>query len=177
MMQGTISVRSTLGKGSTFTLHFPLPEYYRKPVPEPPEKKSLKIPEEAQTNLKKLNEILYIEDDFLSQEVVKIQLRNLAEIDIATNAKNALYMLGNKQYNLILLDINLGRDISGLDIIEKVKSMPNYKNIPIIALTAYAMKGDKEEFLEAGCDDYLAKPFDKEDLVNMLNEYLINKLT
>jgi PAS domain S-box-containing protein len=177
MMNGTISVKSALGKGSTFTLHFPLPEYYRKPVPEPPEKKSLKVPVEVQTNLKKLNEILYIEDDFLSQEVVKIQLRNLAEIDIATNARNALYMLGNKQYNLILLDINLGRDISGLDIIEKVKSMPNYKNIPIIALTAYAMKGDKEEFLEAGCDDYLAKPFDKEDLVNLLNEYLINKLT
>ncbi|HEY5534204.1 MAG TPA: PAS domain S-box protein [Ignavibacteria bacterium] len=172
MMRGKIKVRSALGKGSVFTLYFPLADNSGIKTNLPEDNESLISEQYIWTGFDKKYEILYIEDDFLSQEVVKIQLKNVTNIDIVTNAKNAIYMLQKKKYNLILLDINLGKEISGLDIIERVKLIPDYDNIPIIALTAYAMKGDKEEFLKAGCTDYLAKPFDKDDLVNILNKYL-----
>ena len=125
-----------------------------------------------QKNIDKISlqelDILYIEDDFLCQEVVKLYLKNFANIDIASNAKNALYLLENKSYNMLLLDINLGKDISGLDVIEKIKKIPHYKDIPVVAVTAYAMKGDKEEIMKAGCSYYLSKPFEKDELLNII---------
>ncbi len=172
IMGGEIEVKSALSKGSTFTLYFPYLNMSETKLKAPIKKDKSVLKGTGFTGHMRIQDILYIEDDFLSQEVVKMQLKNIAVIDIATNAKNALYMLENKMYDLILLDINLGKDISGLDIIEKIRVIKGYKNTPIIALTAYAMKGDKEEFMNAGCTDYLAKPFDKEDLVLILKKYL-----
>jgi len=173
LMNGDIKVKSTLGKGSVFSVYYPL-------VPKSPDtpgsKKSIsgkskperKVGSEDKVNQVQDKEILYIEDDFLSQEVVKIFLKGIIKIDIASTAQIALQMLGNRIYDLILLDINLGRDISGLDVLDKIKEMPEYENIPIIAITAYAMKGDKEELLSAGCTDYLAKPFERKNLVEII---------
>ena len=70
------------------------------------------------------------------------------------------------------MDVNLGRGMTGLDITKNLKQRPNYTNVPIIAITAFAMKGDKEEFLQAGFDHYLAKPFTREELRATIKKYL-----
>ena len=67
------------------------------------------------------------------------------------------------------MDINL-RGISGLEAAQNIRKMKGYEKIPIIALTAYAMVGDREEFLRNGCTHYLSKPFSKEELNNILND-------
>ncbi len=70
------------------------------------------------------------------------------------------------------MDINLGKSQNGLYATGEIRKLHNYSTTPIIAMTAYAMKGDKEEFVTAGCTDYISKPFDKYQLLNMLNRHL-----
>ena len=67
------------------------------------------------------------------------------------------------------MDIDLGFGMNGLEVTQKIKELKGYKNIPIIAVTAYAMLGDREKFLSAGCTHYIAKPFDKFALVDLLD--------
>ena len=76
----------------------------------------------------------------------------------------------NEVYDLVLIDIELpGMD--GISIQKILRNNPKYKNVPIIALTAYAMKGDKERFLAAGFDDYISKPIDMTDFIQRLEKY------
>ena len=70
------------------------------------------------------------------------------------------------------MDINLGKGLSGVETTEKIKNLKEYKNTPIVALTAFAMAGEKEEFLNFGLTHYLSKPFMKKDLVNLLKEII-----
>ncbi len=69
------------------------------------------------------------------------------------------------------MDIQLPK-LNGLEVTKKLRQMPFFSRIPIIALTAYAMKGDKEKLIEAGCDAYLPKPFSARELPAMINEML-----
>ena len=116
--------------------------------------------------------ILVVEDDEISRDVLILFLKNHFEIDEARNGQTALEKADSNQYDLILMDVNLGRGMTGLDITKNLKLRPNYKSVPIIAITAFAMKGDKEEFLQAGFDHYLAKPFTREELRATIKKYL-----
>lgn len=116
--------------------------------------------------------ILVVEDDEISRDVLILFLKNHFEIDEARNGQTALEKADGNQYDLILMDVNLGRGMTGLDITKNLKKRPNYAKVPIIAITAFAMKGDKEEFLQAGFDHYLAKPFTREELRATIKKYL-----
>jgi two-component system, chemotaxis family, sensor kinase CheA len=71
---------------------------------------------------------------------------------------------------VILMDINLGPDIGGLEVIRELRSMPSYESTPVAAVTAYAMEHEKAECLDAGFTDYLAKPLNKNDLLRLVQE-------
>lgn len=111
--------------------------------------------------------ILYVEDEFDSIELVRHILTKQfnIDIDIATNRDEAIEKTKNNKYSLIILDINLRSNISGLEALAQIKKFPDYENIPVIALTAFAMKDDKIEFLSKGCTDYISKPFTKDTLI------------
>lgn len=119
--------------------------------------------------------ILYIEDNLDTQELIKIFMRNIAEIDSSTHAENILQLLADKEYDLILLDINLPGKIDGTDAIKLIRRDERFKDIPIIAITAYAMIGDREKFLGMGCDEYISKPFFKEELINKVQSIINQK--
>ena len=70
------------------------------------------------------------------------------------------------------MDINLGEDETGVDVMLKIRELPGYKNIPIVAVTAYALPGDRERFLQAGFDGYIGKPFTKQQLFRMMDQVL-----
>ncbi|HET6511122.1 MAG TPA: response regulator, partial [Candidatus Kapabacteria bacterium] len=93
---------------------------------------------------------------------------------IAASAEEALEKAALKSYDLVLMDINLGRGASGLDVTQQLRTRPEYRSTPIIALTAYAMKGDRETAIGAGCSDYISKPFSRAELTDKLKEYLTN---
>lgn len=121
------------------------------------------------------SKILYIEDNLDTQELVKIFLRQIADIDCSIHAENILQLLSEKDYDLILLDINLPGKIDGTDAIKLIRRDERFKNIPIIAVTAYAMIGDREKFLGMGCNEYISKPFFKEELINKVKLILNQK--
>ncbi len=70
----------------------------------------------------------------------------------------------------MLLDINLADGASGLDVLRALRALPDYAKVPIIAVTAYALPGDRDQFIEQGFDGYLPKPFLKTSLVDLLEQ-------
>jgi CheY-like chemotaxis protein len=116
--------------------------------------------------------VLLVEDDKSSLDITKLFLKDVCNIDIALDGFAAIKMVKEKKYPAILMDIGLGKNMNGIQATREIRKIPGYENTPIGALTAYAMKGDKEEFLAAGCTDYLSKPFEKPELVKWVKKIL-----
>ena len=116
--------------------------------------------------------ILIVEDDPVNVSVMKIMLKKVYKLDIARNGEKAIELAKENHYDLFLMDINLGAGMDGLSATRILRKMDIYCQTPIIATTAYAMYGDRENFIEAGCTDYIAKPFTKEVLLNLISHCL-----
>jgi len=101
---------------------------------------------------------------------VKTITNNIYKVDSAKDSEEALDLIKKEKYDAILMDINLRRGMDGLELTNLIKKFPNYKNTPIIAVTAFAMGQEKEEFLSKGMTHYLAKPFIKQQLYQVLKE-------
>jgi two-component system, cell cycle response regulator DivK len=116
--------------------------------------------------------ILYIEDDPNNRMLVRrILMVEGIEIDEADNAVDGIGMALNDPPDLILMDISMpGMD--GLQATVKIRKLPKIAHIPIIALTANVMKGDRERSMEAGCDGYIGKPINVDTFATELFEYL-----
>ena len=116
--------------------------------------------------------ILVVEDNPMNLELVKdlLEVREYIVYE-ATNAQEALDQVKSNRFDLILMDIQLpGMD--GLTATKMIREDPQNKNIPIIALTAHAMKGDEEKMKEAGCDGYIAKPIDTKEFPQEVARFL-----
>jgi len=167
-MGGKITVESKIEVGSTFIVMLPISENIsQNEITEQIDTISVK---NENGSKKDLPFLLYVEDDILNRTVIKLLLKGTCNIEIAENGQKALQMAKDKCYDGFLMDINLGRGLDGIEVTKKIKAMSQYINSPIIALTAYAMRSDKDEFLLNGCTHYLAKPFKKKELVNLINE-------
>jgi len=128
------------------------------------------LPDLSQTETPK--HILVIEDQELNRKVVRIVLQSKGYTVVeATDAVEALVSLETVLPQLILRDIALPGQ-SGEDLARQIKSNLKWVDIPIIALTAAAMSGDRERILKSGCDDYLSKPIDIRVLVECVEAHL-----
>ncbi len=118
--------------------------------------------------------VLLVEDNMVNALVVTRAIEAICKPIHVINDKGAFAkMEEGHNFALILMDINLGGgSISGEEIMKQLKKDPRYKTIPIVAVTSYAMPGDREHFLEAGFDAYMAKPVRKADLVKQVERYL-----
>jgi len=109
----------------------------------------------------------------LQLPIVQKYLSRIGIVDIARDGVTAIKMSGLKQYDLLLIDINLGQSMNGIEVLCEIKKNENYKDVPSIALTGYASSISKREFLFRGFNDYLAKPFEKKDLLNSINKLFL----
>ncbi|HEY88120.1 MAG TPA: response regulator [Thermoflexia bacterium] len=115
--------------------------------------------------------IVHVEDNYHNRRIVrKILLTQGYQIYEAEDGLGGLQMIKDVVPDLVLLDISLP-GIDGLEIVGRLKASEAYQNIPVIALTASAMVGDRERFLAAGCDDYLSKPVRALTLIQRVNSY------
>lgn len=115
--------------------------------------------------------ILYVEDNFQNKRLVrKILVSKGYEVLEADNGEDGVSMAKQEKPDLILMDISIP-GIDGIEATRLIKENADTKHIPIIALTANAMRGDRERFLAAGCDDYLPKPISTPDLLRVIGEY------
>jgi two-component system, cell cycle response regulator DivK len=116
--------------------------------------------------------VLYIEDNPPNVTVVARVMESLGyDLIVATNAKDGLLIAFQDHPDLILMDVGLP-DMDGLTATRHLRAQEETHYIPIIAITASAMVGDRERCIEAGCDDYIAKPFQVKTLVDTLNRCL-----
>lgn len=120
--------------------------------------------------------ILYIEDNPLNMRLVRKILNNMGYNMIeAIDGITGIKVVEESLPDLILMDVNLP-DIDGLEVTRKLKAMPHLCHIPIVALTANAMYGDREQCLKAGCDGYIAKPVARRELRNIVEHFLSQEL-
>ncbi|MCU0472007.1 MAG: response regulator [Bacteroidales bacterium] len=116
--------------------------------------------------------ILLVEDNLINQKITLLTLKPLvSSIDTASNGKEALDKFGTASYDLILMDIQMPV-MSGLTAAEKIRALESSTNshVPIIAITANAMLGDKEKCISAGIDDYISKPFQPSALIEKIKK-------
>ena len=120
----------------------------------------------------KVKTILVIEDNKLNMKLVNglIKIGKYRMIE-AVDAESGIQLIREQRPDLVLMDIQLpGMD--GLSATKIIKGDPELKDIPIVALTSYAMQGDKEKALAAGCTGYIAKPIDTRKFLETVSQYL-----
>ena len=119
--------------------------------------------------------ILYVEDNPDNRLLVRrvLMSEGYAVVE-AANAKDAFERIKKDAPNLILMDINMP-DIDGYTLTARIRALPELNNVPIIAVTANVMKGDRERSLEAGCDGYIQKPVDIDTLTSQIEKFLALK--
>lgn len=116
--------------------------------------------------------ILVVEDNRETQLLLRHLLESQFTVEVVTDAAAALQHARENEYRLILMDINLGNDDDGIDIHRRIREIERYARIPIIALTAYALPGDRERFVKAGFDGYLSKPFTRQQLLTTVEDVM-----
>ncbi|MDH3268804.1 MAG: PAS domain S-box protein, partial [Ignavibacteria bacterium] len=170
MMNGQIKVKSTVGSGSTFTVMLPLLEVF-----DQVELKQV-TPADSGNYIKKIiipgskPNLLVVDNDESSRDIIKLFLKDLCEMEFTDSGEKAFRLVNDKKFDIILMDINLGKGMSGVEVTKEIKKIESYKNVPIVAITGFAMRGDREEFIQAGCTHYLSKPFSRTKLVKLLSE-------
>ena len=179
LMDGEISVQSTPGKGTTFHFQIRLP----KAVMRDPAHRILEAKKGAKGGaaFKTVRDpvcrsfrILLAEDDVPSQKMTSVLLEKRMghRVDIARNGAEAVEMVGTVPYDIIFMDVNMPV-MDGLEATREIRRA-GYK-IPILALTASAMKGDRERLLGAGMDGYLSKPIDSNILEDVFQRYCLSE--
>ena len=118
------------------------------------------------------NNVMVVEDNEKNRKLMRVVLKakgyNVIE---ATTGEEALNLLKNQKPNIILMDIQLP-GIDGLTLIKQIKADSVTKEIPIIAVTAYAMKGDEQKILDTGCEAYMSKPINTQELPIIIEKYI-----
>jgi len=118
-----------------------------------------------------MKKILVVEDVDFNRDLLVQLLEDDYEVIEAVNGQEGVEFAGRERPELILMDLSLPV-MDGWEATRQIKANDDLRSIPVIALTAHAMKGDEEKALAAGCDDYLVKPLDEDELIAKIEKYL-----
>jgi len=168
LMDGDVHVSSKPGIGSTFTLTFEATaaKPLVKPAHKDPEAKT-----QAAADIQRAVRILLVDDNATNRQVAKLFLARLQCVIVeAANGVEALERLGSQPFDVVLLDVHMPV-MDGCETIRRIRSSHQpWSVLPVIALTADAMEGDRERFVALGMTDYLAKPIDRRLLLTKIHE-------
>ncbi|UUD64479.1 response regulator [Pseudomonas seleniipraecipitans] len=164
-MGGTLTARSEPGHGSCFTLEIPLPFSAQQPAPRP----EASSPGPA---LQQTLSVLLVEDNPVNQTVIEAMLRSLGyQVTLVADGAQAVSAVQRESFAAVLMDCRLPI-MDGYEATRRIRKLAAMGQVPIIALTANALQGDREACLQAGMNDYLAKPFKRAELQELLDRWL-----
>ncbi|SDG11974.1 ATP-binding protein [Phytopseudomonas seleniipraecipitans] len=164
-MGGTLTARSEPGHGSCFTLEIPLPFSAQLPAPRP----EASSPGPA---LQQTLSVLLVEDNPVNQTVIEAMLRSLGyQVTLVADGAQAVSAVQRESFAGVLMDCRLPI-MDGYEATRRIRKLAAMGQVPIIALTANALQGDREACLQAGMNDYLAKPFKRAELQELLDRWL-----
>lgn len=164
LMHGQISVASIPDQGTSFTFSVRL----NPPKNNPPQHINAEVPE---TSLKGLH-LLLVEDNSINQEVALAILQAVdIHVDVANNGQEALELVRDNHYDIVLMDIQMPV-MDGLSATMHLRKNPQLQDLPIIAMTAHAMAGDRKKSLDAGMNDYVTKPIEPKALYETLRRWI-----
>jgi|GEM_PF-324928 len=177
MMGGSMGVESEENKGSEFWF---IVNFEKHSVSGLKDKVAQGMQDSTNNDGAKIHNadmrILLVEDNIINQKVAQSILSKLGlDADIANNGTEAIKILERTDYDLVFMDVQMP-DLDGFEatrIIRKPNSAVRKHDIPVIAMTAHAMEGDRERCIEAGMDDYISKPIEIESLIGLLNRYSV----
>lgn len=151
-LNGSVTVDSVEGEYTTFTIRIPVTV----------------VEQAGEAPKSDFKRILYIEDDAMIQMLAK---RSLTRYDVVTyfSAESALEHIVNDSYDAVMLDVNLGGGMNGVSLCKLIRLLPNFKNVPIAAITASGLDPD-ESYYQAGFTHYLPKPFDSNQLIAFVDD-------
>jgi signal transduction histidine kinase/CheY-like chemotaxis protein/sensor domain CHASE-containing protein len=167
LMGGGIAVQSKVGEGSTFTVRLTLPLAAHQGAVDPSASEAHRDGPQAQLN------VLVAEDDAVNRLVIRMLLQAQGhQVMLVENGQEAIEAVRGVTYDLVLMDVMMpGTD--GVTATRRIRELPAPSNgVPIIALTANAMKGDRDTYLEAGMNAYVSKPIDKKQLFSTVEQVL-----
>lgn len=120
-----------------------------------------------------MKKVLHVEDDPVNAMLMGKLLGLEFELTHVEDGESCLQKIQEEQYDVILMDVNLGKGkMNGTDTLKKIKEIPEYKAVPVIAITSYSFPEDEDELLNQGFDDYFAKPVEFASLIDRINQYL-----
>ncbi len=165
LMGGEIELESTPGKGTTFSLNLKLPHAAQPATTSGTNGESPLV-------TRKGTRVLLAEDNLVNQNVVVAILRKAGcEVEAVDNGEEAIEQIQKEAYDIVLMDCQMP-DMDGFEATAKIRAMSEpFCNIPIIAVTAHAMKEDKQKCIDGGMNDYLAKPIGRQALITIINQY------
>jgi CheY-like chemotaxis protein len=174
---GEINFNSIQGKGSTFTILMPLVQnshqanhgemhvvshQFGQPV----------LLKKFHSDQGELPILLLVEDNSINVELFTMYLRDFCHVFHAFDGYSAIKLASENSFDAVLLDIHLGIGLNGIETLKAMREIEGYQKIPMIAITGFAGNNDKEDLLEKGFSDYLAKPFDKSSLIHVIRQNL-----
>lgn len=116
--------------------------------------------------------ILAVEDNSETQLLLKHLLKGSYDVEVVPGVEGALEAVDNSSFSVLLLDINLSEDQTGTDLLHRIRQRDGMGEVSAVALTAYAMPGDRQDFIEKGFDEYVSKPFTRADLTEAIENTL-----
>lgn len=167
LMGGTIRATSSPGRGSVFS--FVIPVKVPAEAAAPPQSTDLSATRSAPSLY---HRVLIVEDNHVNLRILSYMLKKQGFIVYESrNGQECLSMLDHKTIDLIMMDMQMPV-LNGYETVRRIRAKPQFQDLPIIALTAFAMEGDAVKCLQAGCNDYLSKPISSERLRKALAPYL-----
>ena len=117
---------------------------------------------------------ILLAEDYKHSQIILTRLlkkNSFEEVTVVENGEEACDLASKENFDLLIIDMQMPI-MNGFEAVEKIRRIPAYEKTPIISLTAFAMKGDREKCIEAGADDWIAKPIDSKEFIEKVKYYL-----
>ncbi len=168
IMNGEISLNSAVDKGSEFRVLL-VPATVPK-TEESFSRNDILTPKINSSGGKKLPDVLIVEDNLVNIQLLMIYIRKYCNIYTTLDARSAIEITRERKFDAILMDINLGPGMDGIQAMLEIRKRPDYYETPILAVTGYASIGDRERLISIGFTGYIPKPYDKVTIAAMMME-------